>query len=54
MAGKSSKSDVELVELRPPRNWATVRLPLAANFVGVDKIRDLLFGNQTQDYDLQA
>ena len=33
--------------LQPPANGQTV----GADVVGVDKIRDLLFGNQMQDYD---
>ena len=50
MAGKSSKSEAELVD--PVAAAQLGNGPLAgAEVVGVDKIRDLLFGNQMQDYD---
>src|SRR5580700_12325760 len=47
---KAAKSDVEPIE--PGATEQMGNGPLAgAEVVGVDKIRDLLFGNQMQDYD---
>ena len=51
MAGKSSKSDVELVEAAAAAQLGNGPLAAGGEIVGVDKIRDLLFGNQMQDYD---
>ena len=50
MAGKSSKSEAELVDPEAAAQLGNGPLP-GAEVVGVDKIRDLLFGNQMQDYD---
>ena len=50
MAGKSSKSDAELVDPVAAAQLGNGPLP-GGEVVGVDKIRDLLFGNQMQDYD---
>ena len=45
---KSQSETPEAVSiLPPPTNGQTV----GPDVVGVDKIRDLLFGNQMQDYD---
>jgi len=50
VAGKSSKSEAETVD--PVAAAQLGNGPLAGSeAVGVDKIRDLLFGNQMQDYD---
>ena len=50
MAGKSSKSEAELVDAVAAAQLGNGPLP-GGEVVGVDKIRDLLFGNQMQDYD---
>ena len=50
MAGKSSKSEAELVDPVAAAQLGNGPLP-GGEVVGVDKIRDLLFGNQMQDYD---
>ena len=50
MAGKSSKSETELVDAVAAAQLGNGPLP-GGEVVGVDKIRDLLFGNQMQDYD---
>jgi hypothetical protein len=50
VAGKPTKSEAELID--PVAAAQLGNGPLAgADAVGVDKIRDLLFGNQMQDYD---
>ena len=50
MAGKSSKSEAELVDPVAAAQLGDGSLP-GGEVVGVDKIRELLFGNQMQDYD---
>ena len=50
MAGKSSKSEAELAETVAAAQQGNGPLT-GGEAVGVDKIRDLLFGNQMQDYD---
>jgi hypothetical protein len=50
MAVKTSKSDAEPVDPQAVAQIGNGSLP-GAEVVGVDKIRDLLFGNQMQDYD---
>ena len=50
MAVKSSKSEDELVNPTAATQPGNGPLP-GGEVVGVDKIRDLLFGNQMQDYD---
>ena len=50
MAGKSSKSESELVDPVADAQLGNGPPP-GGEVVGVDKIRDLLFGNQMQDYD---
>jgi len=50
VAGKSSKSEVELIDAVAAAQLGNGPLP-SGEVVGVDKIRDLLFGNQMQDYD---
>ena len=50
MAGKSSKSEAELIDSVAAAQLGNGPLP-GGEVVGVDKIRDLLFGNQMQDYD---
>ena len=49
MAGTTSKQNAEPVEAPAAAPLGNGQLPGEA--VGVDKIRDLLFGNQMQDYD---
>ena len=50
MAVKASKSEVEPADTGTAIPLGNTALP-GADAVGVDKIRDLLFGNQMQDYD---
>jgi chromosome segregation ATPase len=50
MVVKAAKSDVEPVETSEATQKGDGPLP-GGEVVGVDKIRDLLFGNQMQDYD---
>jgi hypothetical protein len=50
VALKSSKSEAELVDPVAAEQSGNGPLP-GGEVVGVDKIRDLLFGNQMQDYD---
>jgi hypothetical protein len=45
-----AKSDVEPIDPGAVAQLGNGALP-AGEVVGVDKIRDLLFGNQMQDYD---
>ena len=47
---KAAKSDVEPIEPGATGQMGNGALP-GTEVVGVDKIRDLLFGNQMQDYD---
>ena len=50
MAGKSSKPEGELIDAAVAAQLGNGPLP-GGEVVGVDKIRELLFGNQMQDYD---
>jgi hypothetical protein len=50
VALKSSKSEAELADPVAAEQSGNGPLP-GGEVVGVDKIRDLLFGNQMQDYD---
>jgi hypothetical protein len=50
VAGKSSKPEAELVDPTAAAQAGNGPFP-GGEVVGVDKIRDLLFGNQMQDYD---
>ena len=50
MATKPSKSDTDPTETEATRLVGNGALA-TGDVVGVDKIRDLLFGNQMQDYD---
>ena len=47
---KAAKSEVEPIEPEATAQMGNGVLP-GSEVVGVDKIRDLLFGNQMQDYD---
>ena len=47
---KAAKSEVEPIESEAAGQMGNGALP-GSEVVGVDKIRDLLFGNQMQDYD---
>ena len=47
---KASKMEVEPIEPEAAGQMGNSALP-GSEVVGVDKIRDLLFGNQMQDYD---
>jgi hypothetical protein len=47
---KAAKSEVERIEPEAAGQMGNSALP-GSEVVGVDKIRDLLFGNQMQDYD---
>ena len=51
MAGKSSKPEAELVDPVVGAQLGNGSPQAGGEVVGVDKIRDLLFGNQMQDYD---
>jgi chromosome segregation ATPase len=50
MAGTTSKVNVEQLDAEGPAQLGNGQIP-GSEVVGVDKIRDLLFGNQMQDYD---
>lgn len=50
MAEKSSKTEGELIDAAVAAQLGNGPLP-GGEVVGVDKIRELLFGNQMQDYD---
>ncbi len=50
MAGKPSKPEGELIDAAVAAQLGNGPPP-GGEVVGVDKIRDLLFGNQMQDYD---
>src|ERR1700757_5296918 len=47
---KTSKPEAELIQPEATGQMGNSALP-GSEVVGVDKIRDLLFGNQMQDYD---
>ena len=47
---KTPKSEAELIQPEATGQMGNSALP-GGEVVGVDKIRDLLFGNQMQDYD---
>src|ERR1700757_4861974 len=47
---KTPKSEAELIQPEATGQMGNGQLP-GTEVVGVDKIRDLLFGNQMQDYD---